>query len=218
MSAIIKKNHIKFNSVKYFRGNAHAVKLGDTGEKSTPIGGVNRVETKGQLASKHTANLINNTGTIIDIDWSSSKNINLKGEASTKTFKLGGGYSKRKIDSGNVKLAFFDLNIDELEDCLNEKAHTARQNLKDEGRDARLVTSVFVILDAELANEWDSSGNLNFAAKKAGKEIELELSLGSQGAQTVQISEGTVFAYGLHKIKWKKDEVKELKSDYYGVT
>jgi len=216
MSAAVKKNHIKFNGMKYFRGNAHQISLGGVGAKKAPIGGVNRLEQKDQIASRHLDDIIKK-GTVIDIDWVSSKSVDFKGKAPVKAFKLGGGFSNKVKHKGDIKLANFSIRANDLERCLNNKAHIIREYLDEEGRDGRVVSEIFVVMEAELANAWDRSGSANFSAKKSGADIELELNIGSKGKQTIVISEDTTFAYGLQKVKkWKKGVIKDLESDYYG--
>jgi len=217
MSAVIKKNFMKFNGSKYFRGNAHLIEILTFGEKKTPAFGVNKLDPEAKVARRHVDTGKVKVGTVIDVNWTSSKSSDFNIGVPIKAFKLGGGYNSNVQHGGAVKLLNVYINEGPLKTVLNNGATTARNFLDDEGSDGRIVSEVWVVLEAALANKWEREGNGGVSAEIAGTTLGLDLSLGSSGSQTIEISSGTTFAYKMHKVKkWKSGDIDDMEADYYG--
>ena len=63
-------------------------------------------------------------------------------------------------------------------------------------------------------------GALRYRLEAAGSELELSVSGGKQGTQTIRLGEGTCFAYKLYKVKkWSKgkEQIEDLEADYKGM-
>lgn len=217
MSAVIKKNFMKYEGSKYFRGNAHLIEMCSFGEKKTPVGGVHRLDhPEAKVARRHLEGKVK-VGTTIDIDWVASKAADFSIGVPIKAFKLGGGFNSNVQHGGSVKLLNLWINEGPLKTVLNNGAKTARDYLDEEGNDGRIVSEIWVVLDASLANTWQNQGGGGVSAEIAGSTIGVDLSLGSSGTQTIEISAGTTFAYKLHKVKkWKKGEIINMEADYHG--
>ena len=217
MSAVVKKNFMKFNGSKYFRGNAHLVEILTFGEKKTPVFGVNKLDPEAKVARRHIDDGKVKVGTTVDINWTSSKSSDFNIGVPIKAFKLGGGFNSNVQHGGSVKLLNVFINEGPLKKVLNNGATTAKNYLDDEGNDGRIVSEIWIVLEADLANKWQNQGGGGVSAEIAGTTLGLDLSLGSSGTQTITISSGTTFAYKLHKVKkWKNGDIDDMEADYFG--
>jgi hypothetical protein len=99
---------------------------------------------------------------------------------------------------------------------LNKEADWARKQMDREGRDARVVSDVWVVMEAELAETFSTAASVS--AKAEGTDITVKASGGVGGSSTVKLSEGTTFAYALMKVrKWKNGKIQDMEKDYKGM-
>ena len=102
---------------------------------------------------------------------------------------------------------------------LNKDANGARNYLADEGNDGRIVSEVWIVLEAELAEHFETSGSLLASAKDS--DLKVTAKGGKHGTQTITLSAGTTFAYKLHKVKkWNKGktQIEDMEADYKGMS
>lgn len=222
MPTKINDHYFQYGALKYFRTNAHLVELGTHGEKKDPIGAKAYLDPNGKIKASHLANRPVKISTA-EINWSDIKQADLESGLSLKFLGLGRkhglsfGYSKAK--SANLQLVNFAIAETPLKRCLNNDADIVRNSLADEGNDARVVSEVWVVAEAELADHIDMYYSTDHEWSALGNSLDLTVSGGKHGSQTITIGEGTTFAYKLHKVKkWNKGKTKveDLEADYKG--
>ncbi len=221
MATHITDNYFKFGTLKYFRGNAHLVEIGTYGEKKDPIGPKAYVDPENKVKREHLVNRVSK-GQPVGINWNQTTQADLEVNGSIKVFGLNvsvaATYDYKKVKTANLKV--YNLSIAEgpLKTMLNQDADGARQYLADEGNDGRIVSEVWVVMEAELAEHFDTSGSLTVAVKAA--DLNVTAKGGKHGTQTITLSAGTTFAYKLHKVKdWNKGKTKieDMEADYKGM-
>lgn len=224
METKITKDYFQFGVNKYFRGNAHLVEIGTFGEKKDPIGPKAYLDPQAKVASDHLASRVEYTTRAI-VDWNEVSKGDLEVGADLKFFGLGKkaaasfGFEKGK----EAKLELVNLAILEepLKKMLNTDANAARNFLAEEGNDGRIVSEVFVWMDGELGEHFATYGSASAAVKAFGSSLDITVTGGKHGSQTISLSKGTAFAFKLHKVKsWNKDKTKieNLEADYKGMS
>lgn len=132
---------------------------------------------------------------------------------------------RREYFSSLLVLMKLSLASSALETMLNKYAGKARNFLKEEGNDARIVSDVWIVMEAQLASKVTTGGNVSVSAPlgTSGFTLEVGASTSSTNSSKVQIPENTCFAYLLSKVKkWDKVNgewmVEELEDDTKGLT
>jgi hypothetical protein len=208
MGTKIKEHSFEFNSVKYFRDNAHNVDLGSFGEKKDPIGAKAQLDVEDTVMAVILDSYVkfNTTATI---NWNETSKADLEVGAVLKFFGIGAdaaqsfGYEKGK--GGKLELMSFAIDEGPLKDMLNKEAGDARNSLAKEGNDGRIVSEVWIVVEAELSEHFKTYGSSSLAVKAAGGSLSITASGGKRGSQTVTLSKGTTFAYRLSKVTdWNK--------------
>lgn len=223
MANTISKHFFKYGSLKYFRGNAHLLELGHAGEKKDPIGAKAYLDPYGKIKAKHLTDKVH-FNTVASINWADVKSADLDAGATLKFMGLGrkGGvsFSYAQAKSANLKLINFSIDEGPLKRILNNDANIIRNYLADEGNDARVVGEVWIVVEAELAEHFDSAAKADYSVEAFGNSLEITASGGHYGTQTIEISAGTTFAYKLYKVKkWNKgkSKIEDLEADYKGM-
>ncbi|PON15349.1 hypothetical protein C2W62_24340 [Candidatus Entotheonella serta] len=99
---------------------------------------------------------------------------------------------------------------------MNKHANVARKALDEEGNDGRIVSAVWVVMEAELASQVSNAGSVNVSVPIASSGFVVDLGVGGSSTSNseVTIPPGTTFAYLLHKVKkWEKSNGKRLVKD-----
>lgn len=220
MSTKIKDHYFEYGSLKYFRGNAHLVELCTFGEKKDPVGTEAYLDPQGKVSRDHLVGRVNK-GLTVSINWSETTQAEVEVNDKLKVFGIGvsvaATYNYSKVKSANVRLYNLFINEGPLKKMLNTDANAARNFLADEGNDGRIVSEIWVVMEATLAEHFDTSGSIAVAAN--GSNLNVTAKGGKSGTQTISLSAGTVFAYKNHKVKdWNsgKTEINNLEADYYG--
>ena len=223
MATDMTKHYFKYGTLKYFRGNAHNIRIGSFGEKKDPIGPKAHLDVEGTVKSKHIDSRIK-YNTTADITWNQAPRAEVEVNGDLKFFSLGrkgalsGSYEKAK--KADLKLVNFAIDEGPLKRMLNNDADIARNALADEGKDGRIVSEVWVAMEAELAEHFSVYGSTSAAVKAAGSSLDVTVTGGRHGSQTITLSEGTTFAYKMHKVKdWTKGKkrIEDMEADYKGM-
>jgi len=205
------------DGLKYFRKGAIEVHLGSTGQKKQPLLSANYLEVTLTAKAEYLKGRVEKSKTVA-IDWSRTTAGDIG--ATIPVFQLGAVFSPSltytQAKSFNGKLFFASLSTAQVKRLLNTDAVHARQCLKDEGADGRIVTGVWCVLQAELAASFDTAAS--FSAASVASVLKLTVSGGTHGAQSITLEKGAVFAYRLSKVKdWDGDTVADIEHDYSGL-
>lgn len=218
----VKENHLTFDGVKFFRGNAGVVQLGCIGEKRDPIGGQNYLEVKDQIpAIKFKVA----KSTVVDIDFkkSSESAFNTAAKAIVKgvPVQFNNKNSIKKFKSGELKLVKLSVLNNNMKKAANNSPRKL-QSLINWGKDARIAHQVFVVMDAKMANKYDNNVDVDISVGVEGLEAKVSSRGKFSGETKVKLSKDTCFAYLLAKIDWnakqKKNKTKivDLNDDQWG--
>jgi hypothetical protein len=223
MATKITEHYFEFDNRKYHRGNAHDVELGTYGQKKDPIGPDSYLAPQNKVKSEYLEGRARYK-TRVKVNWNETTKAAVEAQAILKYFSLGKeaalsfNYEKAK----DAKLELISLAIDEgpLKTMLNKDADGARNFLADEGNDGRIVSEVWIVVDAELGEHFATYGSASAAVRAAGSSVTVTVTGGKQGSQTVNVSKGTTFAYELYKVKdWDqgKKQILDMEDDYKGL-
>lgn len=224
MSTRITTNYFEYGVHKYFRGNAHLLEAGHFGKKKDPIGIKAYLEPAGLVKPEHLDGRLK-FNSRVRIDWNTVSKVDLEAAVSLEFFSLGksAALSFDHAKAKSAKLELINLSIDEnpLKVMLNTDANVARSFMADEGGDARIVSEVWIVVDAELGEHFVTSGSAVVGVEASGSSANLRVSGGIRGAQTLTLSPGSTFAYKLHKVSgWNKGktQVEAVEADYKGLS
>lgn len=223
METKITDNSFKFGTNKYFRGNSINIELCSYGDKHDPIGARAYIDVENKVQSEHLKGMVK-TNTVAEIDWNGSKKSEVEAQGVLKYFVVGvkaaftGDYEKAK--TAKLKLINFAIDAGPLKGVLNDEADGARKYLAREGKDGRIASEIWTLVDGKLADHFKSATTFSVGVNAAGNGIDVTASGGKEGSQTVTLSKGTTFAYKLHKVKeWNDDKtkIKDLEADWKGM-
>jgi hypothetical protein len=201
---------------RYFRRNAPAVAVGSYGPKKEPLTQANYLAVEGQIKPDLLSSKIKKL-IPIEVDWARESKTDV--EASIKTFfDLGGTatFTHQKAIEVSLKLVRFHIEQAALESVLNKDAAKAREALKEQGKDARVCSSVWVAMSGELAERFRTAASIEAKGTTAdGLTITANGGGAWRGSEKITLAPGTVFAYGLHKVdKWSGDKVDGMQDDW----
>jgi len=226
MSIKITDSKFVYSAKSYFRGGCEDVNLVSFGEKKTPLGKAPYLYVAGTVTPQNLGKVNVTVSGPYPIEWEkfSDSDVNV----GIKYLTVAGGqvgFSRNAAKSANLVLMKLSLSSNALENLLNKHAHAARNSLKEEGDDARIVSDVWIVMEAQLASKVTTGGNVSVSAPLGASGFTLEVggSTSSTISTKVQIPEQTCFAYLLNKVKkWDKVSgewmVKELEDDTKGLT
>ena len=84
--------------------------------------------------------------------------------------------------------------------------------------DGRIVSEAWVGMEVELAEHFGAYAGASLSAKAAGADLQISVTGGKYGTQTVVVSPNTTFAYKLHKVTdWNNDktQIGNMAADYH---
>jgi hypothetical protein len=224
MSTKITDNYFEFGNLKYFRGNAHLMKIGTFGQKKDPAGAKSYIDPHGNVKAEHLASRIK-TGTTVDINWNETSKAAFEENGVIRFFGVNGEIESNgtyeKAKSADLKLINFFIEEGPLTRMLNNDATIARKELADEGNDGRIISEAWVVMVASLAEHFSMYGSKSISAKAYGQELKITVTGGKSGSQTVTFSSGTTFAFKTHKVKkWSNNKtvIDDMEADYYGLS
>ena len=217
----IKDNYFKApDGNRYFRRNSLAVAIGKHGAKKEPLTQANYLEAEGSIRSEHLEGKIIKLPPV-EIDWARENRADVEGEVK-QYFDLGGakgGFSYEKAKDMRLKLVRFHIEPGALKRILNNDADIVREALKNEGKDGRVCTSLWIVMSAKLAERFETGVDLSVSGTtKEGVKITVKGNGKWSGSESITFAPGTAFAYGLHKVKkWDGDKVEDLEDDWHSL-
>lgn len=220
-SVVITQSKFKYNGAAYFRAKSENINLASYGEKKTPVGKPNYLAVQNDVSRSHLGKVKVKISGPYSIDWARQSNTNVN--ASIKYVNSAGGtgsFSRNAAKSANLKLVKFSLDEGQLKKLLNNHASGARNYLKGEGKDGRIVSEVWVAMDAKLAENIESCGSVTGTGTGGGFKVSINTRSCRTTTSSVTIPPNTTFAYLMHKVKkWnkKKTRVKDLEDDTKGL-
>lgn len=201
---------------RYFRRNAPAVAIGSYGEKKEPITQANYLAVDGHIIYDLLNGKIKKLAPV-QVDWAHESKADV--EANVELYFVVGGtaqFTHQKAIEAHLKLTRFLIEQSTLESLLNNDAGKARVAMKEEGNDARVCSSIWVVMSGDLAERFNTSVSLEVSGS-ISKALSITAKGGGawSGSEKITFSSGTVFAYGLHKVKkWNGDKIKEMEDDW----
>jgi len=202
---------------RYFRRNSSSVSVGAFGEKKEPWTEANYLSVDGHMRYEFLDGKLKQDPAV-SIDWNGTSQADI-GAAVTTFFDVGGvlgTFSSEKARSAQLKLVRFHVDANPLENVLNSQARTVRDQMKDEGNDARICSSAWVVVSAELGQRFATATAIKVEATTTqGLKITAQGGKTWSGSESIVLGAGTVFAYGLHKVKkWDGERVEDLEDDW----
>ena len=222
--AKIEKNHLEMGTRKYFRVQSGDVELGSFGQKKNPVSQVPQLEIEGHIRCKYLKDDVVRVVTTT-VDWSPEHSTDVNAHGSLRYFVLGtkapvtGTYED--AESAGLRLVKVSVNEEPLKRILNDQDEEARSYLACAGQNGRIVAEVWTLMEGELAEEFAAASTFDMASGADGAGLELGVSGGCHGSQTVIFSSGTVFAFSMHRVKeWKNgtDQIIAIEEDSDGIT
>jgi len=219
--AKIRKNHILFNGIRYFRGNAEEIQVGSYGEKRTPST-AKYLENKGYITILTSA-IEQPTSVEISSFECTEADFNANGSDIYKGVAIDGEIEVNYEDasSAEVKLVKFSLPASSMAEYANVDDN-ALEDLREYGNKARIAHQIWVVMEAELADAVVHSTDTVISVSRGRMEFKLHGKFTSSSVTTVTISAGTTFAYLLAKPRWdyhkkkKRNEIVDLDDDQWG--
>ncbi|MBG0568376.1 hypothetical protein [Actinoplanes aureus] len=217
----VAKHTFVYGGERYFRDKAEDVLMCSYGEKEDPLGTkaslnvfhhVDRSDLKGRVRYVTTA----------DIDWSRQAKADVEVNGGLKYFvasaETAATFSYERAKTAKLKLAKFMIDEGPLLNMVNNEATAARKFLAQEGRDGRIVSTIWVVVEAKVAESFAASGTKasDIEAEVLGAKLRIstKASGGAKGRTTIVWEPGTTFAYLMHRVaKWNKDKSQVVEFD-----
>ena len=218
----VSSSAFSYSGFRYYRGKAENVKLGSYGEKKTPVGQINYLAVQNNITNDNLAKASVQIAGPFSIDWSKFSKTDVEASGSTKYVKAGGtaSFSYETAKTANLKLVKFYLNEGSLKTLLNNYASGARNFLSGTGSDGRVVSEVWVVMEATIASQVVANGSVSGNATVNGINVDVKAGGSVTTAYSITLPPDTSFAYLLHKVKsWNsgKTLITDLEDDQHGV-
>ena len=196
----IRDNHLHFEGVNYFRGNASRVVLGDVGDKKTPSTQENYLDVRGNVVRKslkiHKLTRFSLKGVqIASADIGAGLTIPGLGS-------LTAGGVATALREDELSLVHVSVLPKDIVELVNANPKNALEPLKACGNGGRIVHQVFAILAAKTAVVLASSARFEVTATVGGITIGGTGGVGGASGVQTSIDAGNSFAYLLLKPKW----------------
>jgi hypothetical protein len=208
---VVKNNHLRFGGKDYFRGGAEDITgPGDIGEKKTPLFKMNYLDPKDSLPR---GRFTVQSG---DIGASISAVIPVSGVPVPTSLDAKDAYTKLKKEE--IRLVKFVARTQDLVGAINDSP-AKRKELLNWGKDARVVTQVFVAVHHTV---WEKYGTDVSVDLSVGVDNVLSASLGGSGSSagltTIKFAKRVVFAYMLGAVQWtKNDQADDIDDDQWSL-
>lgn len=212
MSIKIKDRVFKYGGLKYYRAAAHEINLGSYGKKKVPFGKTGHLEVAGRIRPRHLADEpIKVAKVAIDWDRVSEADIGVTGGLTYQGvgINVSHAFTLSRARSARLQLVSFSIAENPLERVLNTEANFVRREMEDEGGDARVVSEVWIAMEAELASDF-RTGTMNSAdVDYQGASLQVSVGTNNQNRSRVTLEPGTTFAYRLSRVRrWNNDRTR----------
>ncbi|MEU4558689.1 hypothetical protein AB0F72_09870 [Actinoplanes sp. NPDC023936] len=223
------KHTFVYNGERYFRDKSEDLVMCSYGEKEDQLGSraslnvndhVDRALLKGKVHYVTTA----------EIDWQRQAKAEVEADGALKYFTAQASgtaaFSYERAKSAKLKLAKFVIDEGPLQTLLNQDATRARKFLDTERADGRIVSTIWVVVEGEIAESFAAAGKSTGAIEaEVLSAVKMRLTVkkkgSASGTTTIVWEPGTTFAYLMHKVgKWNKDRtrIEELVIDAKGLS
>ncbi|MBV71777.1 MAG: hypothetical protein CMH52_10600 [Myxococcales bacterium] len=214
----ITKKGFKYGNMHYWTAGAQNVKLGSFGNKRSSYG----MEVDKHMNAKYFKKKID-TSDVYSIKSSSDKKFVSSAGVQYVGWDGKASYSRTASKKASLKLVLMNVPKGYMKDAINKDKKNALKFFKDKGN-ARIVSGVWIVMEAKLANSVTSNGGGSVEGiTPNGMKVKVGVSGGGKTTNTIEIPKKAVFAYMMHKAsKWnkkklKKTSVKDMKDDQVGM-
>jgi hypothetical protein len=215
----IADSHMVFEGRHLFRGGASQVALAVNGQMKKPIFGVNFLDVQGRVPLPK---LKIRKCVTVESDFAETSEADLLANIDVAgVFKGSSKTALKDLREGRIKLVQFAIDNEDLRAAANA-APNIIQRLIEYGDDARLVDTVFAVLEASTAEVFGSKESLSLSVDAGVVNVSVDGSVGGAGAMSTSLSVGSTFSYGPVKLHWDANEKKnktkivELTTDQWG--
>jgi hypothetical protein len=203
----VRKNSFTYGGVKYHRTNAHALRLMTWGKKRQPLGKSSYLDPQTNVPLSAFKVI---KATKVDIDFEQSSTDDIAADLRPAQIKFAGAEistTRELASEGSLRLMLLRIDPGEVKRHI-KGTPKLRDSLKDADKDMRLVLDAWVILEAKLADEVESSTNGEAAVTVKG--ITLGVAGGHDGSSRTEVTiKSGLFGYGLSEIEWDKQAKKK---------
>lgn len=225
METKISKHFFEFGTLKYFRGNAHNLEIASYGEKKDPIGAKAHLDEQNKVKREHVKSRVEFNGTY-SIKWNQVKKSDLEVNGNILYFGVKGGLAVKgtweTAKKANLHLKSIAIPEGKLKGMLNKDANGARNFMKNEGKDGRIVSEVWIVIDGTIAGRMNSKTKYDVDVSDLGNTVGLGITATFDNGEKykIELAKGSTFAYKLHKVKdWNKGKtrIEDMEADYKGM-
>lgn len=218
--AHIHDKYLTYANRKFYTTGADSVRIGSYGEKERPLLSPNRLKRWKDIDIPPAS--LDEVLTV-DIDFERSNEAALKGAIEENLIgeaRAEGTYEK--LRSGDLKLMKLAIAAGDMIDHVNALPDVLEKLLEYRASD-RVCHEVFVVMQAELAEQMAAAGKVRVEGSGGGMDVEAEVGGGGGGRMSLTISSGATFAYAMFKPKWNRPwyqtatRIQDYTSDYYGL-
>ena len=219
------KGRFVYGGRKYFRGKAENISFASFGQKKTPFLGIPYLAVENTVTRRNLDKMKSQIkiSAPISIDWGryTSADVNV-GIKYLTVAGASAGFNHKVAKRAKLKLVKIYMHEGPLKTLLNNHAPGARKFMAAEGRRARIVSEVFVVMAAKLASKVSNCGSLSgYGTPDGSLMIELDTKVCNTNMSKIKIPADTTFAYGMHFVKeWnvKTRKVRDMEDDNVGPT
>jgi hypothetical protein len=213
--------YFRFQGLEYFRANASSVQLGSYGEKKIAAGGAPYLAVEDDVSRTNLEGRVKHLGNV-QIDWTRENKGDVEANGQLHCFGVSAQVARQRsfeeVKSAKLELCEFAIQEGDLKRMLNEDANRARNFLKQTGPDGRVLTTVFCVVEAELAKCFKAATEIRAVVVAGASTLQI-VARSSSGSQSIELDKHSCFAYSLHRVtQWNKDQsaVTEMVADYAG--
>jgi hypothetical protein len=204
----VKDNHLHFNGVNFFRGNADNVQLGSVGEKKTPATQENYLQVEENIPLKK---LKINKVTVLTLNGAQLSGADIGGSIEVDGLgKLSASAVASKLKEDTLKLVKIDVLPHDIVSAANQSPK-ALDALIQCGHRGRIAHQVVTVMDARSAEIVRRGVSFSLEPVDGGPGLTVKGGAGSTDIETVRINSGSTFAYLLLEPKWDANLKKNWK-------
>ncbi len=221
--AELNNKRFKYRGTSYFVAGSHKCQIGSAGEKRSPLGKPKNIDVHNQINPEKIGTL---NSRIIEVDLDVKNHTGLGAliplTLSGVPLPIDIDHVNNKLTKGDLKLAHIWVSEPQLKKAANDSPRLL-DDLIDWGNDARLVNEIFVVVEASVAEKFQSNPSFNIGASLGGF---IGAQIGGDGGRAgrvdITLAPDSVFAYQLADIVWdakakkKRKKIKKLNDDQFG--